>query len=1472
VRSPQRQLARPSARVDPGRLLARALCLVFGLLGALPLGAGFIVRSEMAQRWVTRETTRLLGDLLGLKATYAASISLLPLEVELANVSVDSSDGGPPAIKAVRVRITPRVFSLIAGRLDIGDIEIERAEQRLVFEDGELLNVTFRLPEAGDGPEMTHAPFRSLSMTDTRFDITVDGTRVATGPIDLDVFTEGPRTLEIALRVGESRVEYADGLFATTRIDGEPGPELVWDEDVVCQLDARLRLDPDGILVRRLSLLGSADIDPDAGSVPACPASRDEPATSDRVDVRTSQLRIVTGADGGANSVEGTLQGRAPLQLLNRLTGGAPHFEGWATLAGDLRFDSAMRLPEFDGIIETGEFMLAGRRLAEHSNGKVRIADDVVIVDSMHVIYGGGPVDIEDVRIDPFAEGITLSARKVDGANVPFAAMMRDIDITPNTIVHWMVDRALVTDFKGTLVPPKLDGDVAIDTSEFEVFDRAYHDPNRKHMLGVKPRATLRGRFGVRDDAVQFNDMDIRFGKSQMRTTVHLGFDNTIRASVPESTLDLSELSPLVTVPVEGIAKLTAEVNGEMSNPLMKADLNIDNLVFAGFPIGNLSAKNTTFRPLWVEIADGKVTKGGSTFRIPHARLDFGTRASINADLQAVSKGASVRDFLAMWRFEDDPRWKDLEGALDSASRIRYVLGGPGDPCGEGNLDVTGSATMRDLVLFDEDYDSAEADYDFNWKDIQASYHGMNLNLSTFHLQKGTGSVIGNVQISPGANIRGNVVATAVPLSEFRATAEVSGTLSGTVSGIARLDGTLDELESEVRASVSPVMLGRSRLPGSQVNIHLKPTRTNSQFAAERTKCGNRVPVAFDFGEFSRDRSRGDFHVSGQLFGQQIMFDKFSITRQQRKIAKGGMIFNDLNLAPLMELRPEVGMAKQRPAGKLSGRVDLARMPLDDFRSTQAVAEIGTLWLSWRGFKVSTEPIEALTLSSGRLSSTRLSVRIATPAGHEAAFDVTGGIENIADEPTLNLDLVLRPVQLDSWAMLLPSSSQVAGVLEGQVQLRGPVARVRPSGGLKLRDGRIVLRSQGLTFNDVELEIALDPGALIVKRASAAVGGGTLQAEGRSPLQGFKLGEFRGHIQARSVTVPVTDGVQLAVDADLDASWQPSYDPAEPDRLPKLSGSVELRSFEYSRAVTMNAEIASIARRGKRTEFESYDPSKDIVELDVNVTSDRPLRLNNNLLDANLRIERPGLQLTGTNQRFGMRGRMRVESGGRIRLRRNEFEVESGEVRFDDATTITPRVDLRAVTEYRRYSTGTTGGALGSGGSGAETGSAAGQWRIAMHAHGDAENLKIDLTSQPKLSQDDIFLLLTVGLTRAELDQAQSQSLGESVALEALGSLTGADSAVTEAIPVIDEFRFGSSYSSRTGRTEPTVTVGKRLNERIRAFVTSGISESREVRSNLEWRLNPQVSVEGSYDNVNDISSSTLGNLGADVRWRLEFE
>jgi translocation and assembly module TamB len=62
------------------------------------------------------------------------------------------------------------------------------------------------------------------------------------------------------------------------------------------------------------------------------------------------------------------------------------------------------------------------------------------------------------------------------------------------------------------------------------------------------------------------------------------------------------------------------------------------------------------------------------------------------------------------------------------------------------------------------------------------------------------------------------------------------------------------------------------------------------------------------------------------------------------------------------------------------------------------------------------------------------------------------------------------------------------------------------------------------------------------------------------------------------------------------------------------------------------------------------------------------------------------------------------------------------------------------------------------------------------------------------------------------------------------------------------------------------------LTNDLRASVTAGLSEDRELRSDIEWRLNNKLSVQGSYDNINDVSSSTLGNLGVDLRWRFEFE
>ena len=91
-------------------------------------------------------------------------------------------------------------------------------------------------------------------------------------------------------------------------------------------------------------------------------------------------------------------------------------------------------------------------------------------------------------------------------------------------------------------------------------------------------------------------------------------------------------------------------------------------------------------------------------------------------------------------------------------------------------------------------------------------------------------------------------------------------------------------------------------------------------------------------------------------------------------------------------------------------------------------------------------------------------------------------------------------------------------------------------------------------------------------------------------------------------------------------------------------------------------------------------------------------------------------------------------------------------------------------------------------------------------------------------------------------------------------------------VPVIDDVPLRFLVLVGVGQIEPTVTLGKRLTPDVRATVTTGVTENNEVQSNIEWKLNRRMSVEATYDNLNEVSSSSIGNIGADLRWHIDFE
>lgn len=1458
----------PSApQFDLVRLLARVLCGVFGLIGLLPLAAELLLGLDPVQRWAAQKTAAVLQQELGLEARYDVRVHLIPLRLRVENLVVPASDGKGPALTVERVSVSPRVFSLLAGRLDAGDVEVEAPRARLVLEQGELKNVRYRLPKSEKPTTKSkQPPFGSLSVSDGRIVVEIDGTRVDTGLMDLDVFTESGPVFEVML---------SSSLASVTRARAQHGSNLPKDaplaheSDSLCRLDLRARIDGNEFLVRRLSALGVADLDPAEGATPSCEGSANAPS---RVALRLSQLRLSLGEGGAPPSLSGHVVVRAPLALVNRFAKMSP-LSGWVGFTGDVRYDGQARLPEIHGRVSGAGIALANYRLASELGVDLHVSRDVIRVPRYEMTFADGHVLAQNARIEPFAPGAPISLERVDGKGMLFESLMRDVDVTPNTIVRWALSQTHVTGLKGTLSPLKIDADLSADTRDFEVFDRAYHDPLRHHMIGVKA-ATVRGKIGVRPQALLFYDTRADFGKSSMLVKmVSIGFDNKFGLELPPgSKLHLADISPLVDIPLAGDAELDVTMSGPGNNPLLTGNLRIANFEFGGFPLGDVKSSKVKFRPLWVEITDAIGKKGSSEFKVPQARLDFGTRASVLVEARVGSDSLDLRDFFAMWHFDDDPRFDPIRGRTAVDASLRYVLGGPEDQCGGGVLRTAGKLKAHALDVFEERYDGGDGRFDFLWHDRNATYRGVVLSIPEFTLKKGRGILAGKLNMQTGAKLHGDLIASGVPLERLDSLPRVLRAAEGSVSATATLSGTIDEMEANVSGGVTSLKVGRATLPGSSFHVELKPNK-KPVTSTGTTRCGQPISAPFDRAEYDRDLPDGTFHVSGEFLGGEVSVKDLRVTRQRVKTMRGDVRFNAADLGSLLELRPEVALSA-RVTGRATGTMHIEDYNLGDPARARGNLALTNLVLERNGYRAELLPGAApIELGDRKLSLPKAALSVTTPRGVRATFDVAAKLDRPGQGGNVDATLDMRPTPLSGLIGLMPRVERAGGTLSGHFRLQGPLSAPHTKGGLDIDHGELSLRGLPTALSDIQLGVAIEEGELKITRGTARIGGGSLALSGGAPLSGFELGEVRVRTVLHDVALPLKDGIRASADADLLVNWRPTRENEE-KTLPRVTGNVLLRSFEYKRPVTIAADLNALAQRGKRTEFEAYDPSEDSVEFDVTLKAQRSLKIQNDLVDADLILAEEGLELAGTNARFGLRGNLRLKPGGHVLLRRSDFEIREGSVRFDDLTRIAPRVDVSAVTEYRRYSESLGSGAQGSanGGGSTSTGVTGGRWNIRMHAHGDADNLHVDLTSDPALPQDDIFLLLTVGLTRAELDQAQSASVGESVALEALGTLTGADRAVKNAVPIIDEFRFGSAYSSRTGRTEPTVTVGKRLTERVRANVTSGLAETREVRSNVEWRLSPRVSVEGSYDNVNDISSSSLGNLGADVRWRLEFE
>lgn len=282
-----------------------------------------------------------------------------------------------------------------------------------------------------------------------------------------------------------------------------------------------------------------------------------------------------------------------------------------------------------------------------------------------------------------------------------------------------------------------------------------------------------------------------------------------------------------------------------------------------------------------------------------------------------------------------------------------------------------------------------------------------------------------------------------------------------------------------------------------------------------------------------------------------------------------------------------------------------------------------------------------------------------------------------------------------------------------------------------------------------------------------------------------------------------------------------------------------------------------------------------LLNLNVNVKAETPVRITNSLMDVALNGE---VRLLGSPNRPRGEGHLSAPAGSsRIFFKNSEYLITRADITFSPKKEISnPDFDVQAMTYISTY-------------------------KVYPKAYGDLERFNFDVTSEPTLSRSSILSLIAFGYTnenRIDLNSKDQQNLNS----------VGVGSFVFDRFKISDILnkQFGlqinlgtvieqsATDSLLTGRSQEGVTgqggnaVGrtrsatkielrKRLDEATTLSVSStmGGTIGQRQSMNLTYGINKNVQLEGVYEKRNTPAANEdiiYDSYGGDIKFRGTFK
>ncbi len=379
------------------------------------------------------------------------------------------------------------------------------------------------------------------------------------------------------------------------------------------------------------------------------------------------------------------------------------------------------------------------------------------------------------------------------------------------------------------------------------------------------------------------------------------------------------------------------------------------------------------------------------------------------------------------------------------------------------------------------------------------------------------------------------------------------------------------------------------------------------------------------------------------------------------------------------------------------------------------------------------------------------------------------------------------------------------------------------SGGLDVKNATFGVAGIPHRVTDVNGYAFFDEDKIVLKNATGMLAGGKITAAGSANLRGFGLDRFfvETHLKGATFATPQ----KLLVNLDGNLAWQ-----GTPEKQ-HITGDVRMLRASYTERI----DLLSLILKTKPREV----PNRELTAVEralLNIKlSGENLSVDNNLARGTLFVD---AYLRGTVAQPVLIGRVEATQGVAF-FRGNEFKIQRANLDFADPVKNRPYFSILASSRVRNY-------------------------QVRLHLDGHLDQFSLALSSDPPLSENDIFSLLAFGQTgQSGRDVSGTTGAGGATSFLA-GQLQSTIEDRIRTVTGIDRIVVEPAVSRTTGTVTPRVSAQKRLlDDKLIVTYSAAAGTGEEQVWKLEYLLGKYTSLVGQRDEK--------GGIGGDIKFRFEF-